>query len=78
MKYYCYIAGMADVKIDNLKSAPNLQDIINELQEVLTKEDMTLLNLLRMEYDNQNLIKYIANSEAKLNPLGTLTETDIA
>lgn len=78
MNYYCFIAGMADVKIDNQKSAPEMQLMLNELQEVLTKGDMALLNLLRMEYDNQNIIKYIANTDAELNALGTLTSNDLA
>ncbi len=78
MNYYCFIAGMADVKIDNQKSAPEMQTLQNELQEVLTKGDIALLNLLRMEYDNQNLIKYIANTDAELNALGTLSANDLA
>ncbi|MBQ8720986.1 MAG: DUF2764 family protein [Paludibacteraceae bacterium] len=76
MNYYCYIAGMPDIQIDNAKSIPAQEEILCELKQLLSKGDMALLNILRLKYDNANLLKYLDNRDAELNPLGTLTAQD--
>ena len=76
MNNYCYIAGLPDIQIDNQKSIPAQEDILDELKQILSKGDMALLNLLRLKYDNDNLLKYLDNRDAELNPLGTLTTQD--
>ena len=76
MNYYCYIAGLPDIQIDNAKSIPAQEEILGELKQILSKGDMALLNLLRLKYDNANLLKYLDNRDAELNPLGTLTAQD--
>ena len=78
MNYYCYIAGLPDIQIDNQKSIPAQEEILDELKQILSKGDMTLLNLLRLKYDNDNLLKFLANRDAELNPLGNLTSQDWA
>ena len=76
MNYYCYIAGLPDIQIDNAKSIPAQEEILDELKQILSKGDMALLDLLRLRYDNANLLKFLANHDAELNPLGTLTSQD--
>ena len=76
MNYYCYIAGMPDIQIDNQKSIPAQEEILDELKQILSKGDMALLDLLRLKYDNDNLLKFLANHDAELNPLGKLTSQD--
>lgn len=78
MNYYCYIAGLPDIQIDNQKSIPAQEDILDELKQILSKGDMALLDLLRLKYDNDNLLKFLANRDAELNPLGKLTSQDWA
>jgi hypothetical protein len=78
MNYYCYIAGLPDIQIDNQKSIPAQEEILDELKQILSKGDMALLNLLRLKYDNDNLLKFLANRDAELNPLGNLTSQDWA
>ena len=78
MNYYCYIAGLPDIQIDNQKSIPAQEKILDELKQILSKGDMALLNLLRLKYDNDNLLKFLANRDAELNPLGKLTSQDWA
>ena len=67
---------MPDIQIDNAKSIPAQEEILDELKQILSKGDMALLNLLRLKYDNDNLLKYLDNRDAELNPLGTLTTQD--
>ena len=76
MNYYCYIAGLPDIQIDNAKSIPAQEEILDELKQILSKGDMALLDLLRLKYDNDNLLKFLANRDAELNPLGKLTSQD--
>ena len=76
MNYYCYIAGLPDIQIDNQKSIPAQEEILDELKQILSKDDMALLDLLRLKYDNDNLLKFLANRDAELNPLGNLTSQD--
>ena len=78
MNYYCYIAGMPDIQIDNAKSIPAQEEILDELKQILSKDDMALLDLLRLKYDNDNLLKFLANRDAELNPLGNITSQDWA
>ena len=78
MNYYCYIAGLPDIQIDNTKSIPAQEEILDELKQILSKGDMALLDLLRLKYDNDNLLKFLANRDAELNPLGKLTSQDWA
>ena len=78
MNYYCYIAGLPDIQIDNQKSIPDQEEILDELKQLLSKGDMALLDLLRLKYDNDNLLKFLANRDAELNPLGKLTSQDWA
>ena len=78
MNYYCYIAGLPDIQIDNAKSIPAQEEILDELKQILSKDDMALLDLLRLKYDNDNLLKFLANRDAELNPLGKLTSQDWA
>lgn len=78
MNYYCYIAGLPDIQIDNAKSIPAQEEILDELKQILSKGDMALLDLLRLKYDNDNLLKFLANRDAELNPLGKLTSQDWA
>ena len=78
MNYYCYIAGLPDIQIDNQKSIPAQEEILDELKQILSKGDMALLDLLRLKYDNDNLLKFLANRDAELNPLGNLTSQDWA
>jgi hypothetical protein len=78
MNYYCYIAGLPDIQIDNQKSIPAQEEILDELKQILSKGDMAMLDLLRLKYDNDNLLKFLANRDAELNPLGNLTSQDWA
>ena len=76
MNYYCYIAGLPDIQIDNQKSIPAQEEILDELKQILSKGDMALLNLLRLKYDNANLLKFMENRNAELNGLATLSAQD--
>jgi len=56
MKYYYLIAGLPDLQPDNIKTAPTITALLEELDAALTPHDAELLRLLRMRYDNDNLL----------------------
>ncbi|HPW90145.1 MAG TPA: DUF2764 family protein [Paludibacteraceae bacterium] len=76
MNYYCLVAGLPDLQINVTNNVPAMDTLLEELYATLTTKDLELLNLLRLKYDNRNLLAYLENKETKLNPLGTLSTTD--
>lgn len=76
MNYYYLISGLPDLHIDNAKTAPALVDLLRAWEGELAPEDMQLLNILRYSYDNRNLLAFMANRDAALNLVGTLTTAD--
>ena len=75
MNYYCLIAGLPDL-VEDTKSTIRISELKSELFEQLSMADWQLLSLIFASYDNENLIAYLANKEAELNPLGNLNATD--
>ena len=74
MTYNYLIAGLSDLKLEG--AAPQMDELLELLNEQLKDKDRQLLNILRMRYDNENLLKMIDNKDAQLNPLGTLSRQD--
>ena len=78
MNYYCLIAGLPDLQLDQAKNLPSMETLLEELQGTLSASDAAWLRLLQMQYDNRNLLAYLADKNAPLHPLGTLTTADWA
>lgn len=76
MNYYSFIAGLPDITPDNAKDAPQMDVLLEELEELLSDSDRRLLKLLRMRHDNENLTAFLADKTAEMNPLGNLTKED--
>lgn len=76
MNYYCLVAGFPDLQINTTNNVPAMDALLEELCATLTTKDMALINLLRMQYDNRNLLAYLSDKEAPLNTLGILSRND--
>jgi hypothetical protein len=76
MNYYYLVAGLPDLHQEDSKGVPALEVLKSELKEQLTVSDNKLLNLLFYGYDNQNLLLFIKNREAALNPLANITHVE--
>lgn len=70
MNYYCLIAGLPDIQLEDTKNVPTMEELKIELEELLSAEDLQLLQLLYSKYDNSNLLRYLNNKDTLLNPLG--------
>lgn len=75
MNYYYTITGLPDIHLSDAK-AVTLTEIADELERVLSKQDLALLHLLRMKYDNQYLLDTLRNKEAHAHPLALLSDAD--
>ena len=71
--YYFLVAGLPDIILDNTKKAVSFSDFLNDLVEQVTFNDAELLKLLRLPFDNKNLITVIEKQQREFDPRGTFT-----
>jgi len=76
MKYYYLIASLPDIQLEDPKGVPSMENLKNDLEEQLSEEDVKLLHLVYAKYDNRNLLFYLQDKNAALNPLGLLQADD--
>ncbi len=74
MNYYCFVAGAKDLMIDTPKGTPSMDELLDEYTYILSKNDAKLLRILRLSYDNSNLLLIIKDKDADINPLGNISK----
>lgn len=75
MNYYYTIAGLADIHLSDTKAVA-MTDLANELEQVLSKQDLALFRMVRMKYDNAYFLNLLQGKEAETHPLALLTKED--
>ncbi len=75
--YYCLIAGLPDISLEDKKISYRIGDFREELDEVLSKEDRDLVDLFFLHYDNINLLRLLRNPEALLDKRGRFTANEL-
>jgi len=78
MNYYCLVAGLPDLRIDDTKGLVSPGELVAEIAPQLSLADRNYLRLLMAVYDNQNFIRFLINKESTLDPSGQLTTDDWA
>lgn len=73
--YYCLIAGLPDILIDQKKIPFSLIELKQELQYQLHPKDYQLVEYLFLPYDNINFLNILQKKEAEFNPLGNYSES---
>lgn len=73
--YYCLIAGLPDILIDQKKIPFSLIELKQELQYQLHPNDYQLVEYLFLPYDNINFLNILQKKEAEFNPLGNYSES---
>ncbi|MBR3758061.1 MAG: DUF2764 family protein [Bacteroidaceae bacterium] len=68
--YYCLMAGLPDIALDDSRGAQSVADFKAELAEVLTEADKKLMFYFYLRYDCLNLVKLLKDSSAEISPLG--------
>jgi hypothetical protein len=77
MKYYCLIAGLPDIGIDDHKPAFDLAAFREELRPQLSENDNRLIDLFYMKFDNENLLRYLKDREAAFDGRGNTTKDEL-
>ncbi|MBR3897329.1 MAG: DUF2764 family protein [Bacteroidaceae bacterium] len=68
--YYCLMAGLPDIALDDGRGAQSVAGFKAELAEVLTHADKELMFYFYLRYDCLNLVKLLQFPEAEISPLG--------
>ena len=77
-KYYCLIAGLPDVSLDDTKLTYSVSEFKEELDSALSKRDSKLVRWIFLKYDNANLLSYLRNaSVGEFDSRGVFSEEDI-
>lgn len=74
--YYCFIAGLPDLIFEDSKFKFTLQAFKQELELELTPADYSLVQLLFLPYDHENLINHLLKKGDEHNPLCNFTTDD--
>lgn len=61
--YYCLIAGLPDITIEDTKQTTTVKAFRAELAEILSDADKKVIDLFYLQYDNANLYALLTNKE---------------
>jgi hypothetical protein len=75
--YYCLVAGLPDIVIDQNKLSFGVDEFKDELGESLHPADYALLELLFLPVDNQNLLNLLVKNEAPFDKLGRYSQDEL-
>lgn len=75
--YYCLVAGLPDIIINETKSVISSREFKIELSEQLEPADYKLAELLYLNYDNQNLLNLILEKNKPFNNTGKYTQEEL-
>lgn len=76
MNYYCLVAGLPELRMDESKGLVSPGDLVAEIAPQLSEGDRAYLRLLLAGYDNRNFLTYLRNKDAVLDPSGELNTDD--
>ena len=72
-QYYCLIAGLPNISLDDSKIPFSLSEFRNELDGILTDADKALIHLFFLKFDNQNLIAQLNLPDSDFDDKGSIT-----
>lgn len=72
-KYYYLIAGLPELALEDNKLNFTVSSFREELYPELSKKDRQLVDLFYLQYDNQNLLKLLADKNAVVDKEGVYT-----
>jgi len=68
-RYYCLIAGLPDITLEDTKLAYSVADFKLELAPVLTDRDQQIMYWYYLKYDNRNILSFLKNITSEDNLL---------
>lgn len=77
-QYYYFVAGLPDITFDSPKLPFTVDEFRQMLDETLRPNDMAVIKRYFLKYDNENLIAYLKDRNAKFNALGSISPQQMA
>lgn len=77
MNYYCLVAGLPDINIEDSKLTFTVEGFKEEVRSQLSADDVRLLDLFFTKFDNQNLLHYLADKDAKFDGRGNISKEEL-
>lgn len=74
--YYCLVAGLPDITLDDSKLSYTVDQFAAELKEELSKSDYALVELHFLNRENQNLLNYLRDKDAVFTTPSVFTNDD--
>ena len=71
--YYCLMAGLPDISLEDTKRRISIADLREELDAVLSDGDKKVLYYFFLKNDCVNLVKLLKNPQAEIDTDGNLT-----
>ncbi len=75
--YYCLVAGLPDVSLEDGKLNYNVANFKSELYPELSDKDKKLIDLFYLQYDNKDLLKLLKNKDAKVEERGIFPSVEL-
>ena len=75
--YYCMIAGLPDIDLQDAKPGMTVEQMREQCVEQLTSQDKKLLFYFFLHFDCINLVKLLKNPEANIDQWGNFTHEQL-
>lgn len=75
--YYCLVAGLPDISLEDGKLNYNVANFKSELYPELSDKDKKLIDLFYLQYDNKDLLKLLKNKDAKVEERGIFPSVEL-
>ncbi len=72
-KYYCLIAGLPSLSLDDSKLTYSVSEFRRELDGVLAFGDKKLVDLFFLKFDNKNLLNFLQHPDSHWDERGRIT-----
>lgn len=71
--YYCLMAGLPDIELSDTHPGYTFEQLKEQCDESLTKEDKKLLFFFFLKYDCMNIVRLLKDPDAEVDPLGNFS-----
>ena len=75
--YYCLVAGLPDISLDDGKLSYSVSDFKAELYPDLSAQDRKLIDLFYLKFDNTDILKLLKNKDAVIEDKGNFSAEEL-
>lgn len=75
--YYCLVAGLPDISLDDGKLSYSVSDFKAELYPDLSAQDQKLIDLFYLKFDNTAILKLLKNKDAVIEDKGNFSAEEL-